>query len=1238
MRVNNANFEELNQRPQRELRLVVSIEFDGSNIVYFTSHSDISGLSGTVVQGVVKDLSAVSQKLDPINALASIGSISFILVDKAGAVTAQFRTQDVAGRGLRGSTVRLYSGFKGLAWADFRLEQTQIVDTAVTFDGHEYKVQCRDIQRELNKDIFEPAKTKLAANFLAGATTMTVYDTSEFEMCPHGPSFVADSPGTLASPVKVGYLKLKYDNGWEIVSYTGKTSSTFTGITRGRFNTRDIDHVISGTPSEENGIEVEEFIYLELPAPKLIYALQTGILLGQPGGSNTLPASWHSAISTAFVDVNQVNNIGDQWYKASDDTGFVLRFDSLSKTDAKAFIEKEILLAMGAFAPINAAGQLGLRLQTRVLAGSSYVAHWTVDDIVDFGDITDSLSDVHNEFDIQWGYAEYPNKKDFFKRNVLVDAISMAKHKKATPTTFKFKGIHPSKHTESTVLNLFNGTRDRYAGPPKKNKLQLLPSKNNAEIGDTVRVTVPQIRDFTSNGYFDRVGEVQGFSIDQSSQRVTADMFYSTMPASAVADIQTGNVLTDAFYSSAGTALANVSGGNLTADTTVSGGSSLAATIRYVLGDLTIPSGRVLNLSGNVQIRVRGYLDIKGTVNITGGMGAGVAGIVGNTRGDGAVRAKNNGSVKGGTWTFTSSEGPLVAGKYPSIPSYPVEFNGTTLTGIPDDLRGSGGATGGSYTDFADVVHAGAAGGIGGGGALFISRGGSIDPLTGKVVTSGSDGSPGGYFANYSGDMDISAGSGAGGHPGCLLWLIDGNKLTATPSAVNGVSFIAKHGNTPVPTSANKRFDKPVVKTKDSSPNWYSYYVGTGGFDAGTDACFRVQVIPKSRIAVPDNLLPDQTIPITFRQATQPTNANAQTAARRNLAAGDLWYDSDDNNKGYRFNGSTWDLVHYTGSPVTFRQTAAPSDADAQTAANRNRIAGDIWFDSDDGDRRYRWSGSTWVAADIESRLNLNGRPTNQRFLRAFHAPATQAAKAGGALSAADVGSTATITVPAWSIETDVGTISYNSGSITGLSFGTKYYVYCTDADLQGGTVTYVASTDYKAPSQNADRVYVGTITTPADGGSGTGGGSGGGDYCVAVTALLPDVGGGKPWRAALARAGKALLVLNETDDGTVVWPIRSVDFATADCLELETISGIKLTISTSTPITLKGGEVIRAPECLGREVPVLDNGEFRWEPVISLRPAGLQTVARVHADQLTYAAGDQPDRYILTHNPTQKP
>ena len=87
----------------------------------------------------------------------------------------------------------------------------------------------------------------------------------------------------------------------------------------------------------------------------------------------------------------------------------------------------------------------------------------------------------------------------------------------------------------------------------------------------------------------------------------------------------------------------------------------------------------------------------------------------------------------------------------------------------------------------------------------------------------------------------------------------------------------------------------------------------------------------------------------TFVQTNAPTSTGSYT-----LVAGDLWIDSNDSNKLYRYSGSGWVNVHDTtndSKPTVFTSASAP------TANN----TGDFWFDSDDSFKQYRWSGAAWV-------------------------------------------------------------------------------------------------------------------------------------------------------------------------------------------------------------------------------------------------------------------------------------
>ncbi|MCX2802262.1 hypothetical protein OQJ68_10740 [Microbulbifer thermotolerans] len=494
MRTNSEIFDSYNQAPQRELRLVVVIDYDLP--LYLTSHDDIEGLPANAILGCLQKVSSTSQRLYPEDGRAEIGSISFDVVDRSGQFSYVLRDELDNGRSIKGLTVRLYSGFKGLHWDDFRLEQTQIAEESVSYaQGGKYSVRCRDIQRVMREDIFTLNSTRLSANFLKGASTLHVFDTSGFEPNPHTAAY-GDAPNQ-----SVYYLKIKYSDGYEIVRATGKTDTTFTGVTRGLFGTVDRDHMLEeGADPEESGIEVDEYVYLEGPAPALAYMLLTGNI---PGTTDTLPSNWHLGIDPQWVNLEEFENIGSDLFKPGDYTkGKILRFDGLEETDGKKFIETEINLCTGTYMPVRADGKLGCRRMSGVLANAGTVATITPDDVTSVGDLKYDLSGVRNVYQIQWSWYQSPTDDDgkYLRTNTLIDAESIQTHGEAKSHTLKFRGLHNSRHTFTTIKNTFDALRDRFAGPPLSLRLGLLPSKNDLEVGDIVRVSLPQVRDHSING------------------------------------------------------------------------------------------------------------------------------------------------------------------------------------------------------------------------------------------------------------------------------------------------------------------------------------------------------------------------------------------------------------------------------------------------------------------------------------------------------------------------------------------------------------------------------------------------------------------------------------------------------------------------------------------------------------------------------------------------------------------
>lgn len=106
----------------------------------------------------------------------------------------------------------------------------------------------------------------------------------------------------------------------------------------------------------------------------------------------------------------------------------------------------------------------------------------------------------------------------------------------------------------------------------------------------------------------------------------------------------------------------------------------------------------------------------------------------------------------------------------------------------------------------------------------------------------------------------------------------------------------------------------------------------------------------------------------------QPLAPDAQALQ---LNVGDLWFDTDDGNKLYRWSGSAWVLAQDQSAAQalttaqqanTTANNAAAAVATkiqsyyqtAQPAVNSSN-SGDLWIDTDDGNRLYRFNGSIWV-------------------------------------------------------------------------------------------------------------------------------------------------------------------------------------------------------------------------------------------------------------------------------------
>ncbi len=94
------------------------------------------------------------------------------------------------------------------------------------------------------------------------------------------------------------------------------------------------------------------------------------------------------------------------------------------------------------------------------------------------------------------------------------------------------------------------------------------------------------------------------------------------------------------------------------------------------------------------------------------------------------------------------------------------------------------------------------------------------------------------------------------------------------------------------------------------------------------------------------------------------------------MSANDVWYDTNDGNKRYVYYNSNWvaaaDTTYDQATAITAAQNTAQGKSKAfyDTSAPTAEEIGDIWFKTDSNNAMYRWSGATWVSVTPDFDVN----------------------------------------------------------------------------------------------------------------------------------------------------------------------------------------------------------------------------------------------------------------------------
>ncbi len=234
-------------------------------------------------------------------------------------------------------------------------------------------------------------------------------------------------------------------------------------------------------------------------------------------------------------------------------------------------------------------------------------------------------------------------------------------------------------------------------------------------------------------------------------------------------------------------------------------------------------------------------------------------------------------------------------------------------------------------------------------------------------------------------------------------------------------------------------------------------------------------------------------------------------------------------------------------------------------------------------------------------------------------------------------------------------TLSYGSAS-GNVAFSTYWVAYVDDPDLTGMASPAVTFTGNPDDLLFPGRYQIASGVSPSSAGTGGGAGSGGGgggvwDGCVAwyswvevrdPLALRPErafvMADGRYWvRADRIVAGDHVRVLTDDCASTAWREVTGNRNEPQPGVRIVSASGHAIDLSTSTPITLRDGSTVLAPEAGAHLIPVDLSGELAWE-ACAVEPIGELLVAHISCRDGTYLAANEPGRGIYSHNTYAKP
>lgn len=394
----------------------------------------------------LKTPSGVGAVVTPDQGVSSVSGVSISLQDSP-----ELRNMFSSFDPIKGRRVSIFAGYDNVVPGEWPQVFAGLVTDATQFeDGLGWTIECSDLQRLERRQVF----AVLSATLLIAITDVSVTATTTEDL------------DTLGWPAAGAF---KIDR--ELIGYSSRTSTVFSGLTRGLYGTKAEAH-------QSNARIGELFVLTGHPIDILLRVL-TSTGAGTNGVYDLLPARHGLGILQADIDVAKYVEIKNDLSSAT-----IYEFRIVEPTDSKTWIEREICKTSNVYQVTRGDGKLSLVLFEPPDPASVLQ---TLDDNNCIGFPVVNMNYHRHYNQCVWKYDFDPATNSFLSAQIEDNVASQARYGgKISSMVFESRGLRTTGSAQQTAIARSQRFFTRYSEPPIEFQISGLYKTFVIEPGDLV--------------------------------------------------------------------------------------------------------------------------------------------------------------------------------------------------------------------------------------------------------------------------------------------------------------------------------------------------------------------------------------------------------------------------------------------------------------------------------------------------------------------------------------------------------------------------------------------------------------------------------------------------------------------------------------------------------------------------------------------------------------------------------